>query len=723
MKPNDFQQLRTLALAALLLAACNQATPEPQLVPTRTLAPRVTAASVQTSQASQASNAPAASSTMPLTGLTLENAGQLKPIFEVDEPPPQHIYSVAEGRLTLYNSRAFEVVDSTTLAVKARTAVQINDDQASNFWYAASPNGKWGAIMQMSGAVDIYDLDTGKITKTLTVPQPSMQVASDIALSQDGSELVVISQGVLQRINVAGARRVGESQTLPQATQYVRFSEDASRVAAVQTTGDVVIVNAISGNPPITLTSPFTTTGIQLLNFSPNGTTFGASGGDALVVWDLSANEPRIRQTFTDLGGAVEPVFNRSGRFMAALAGTTVFLYDLQTQEGKGQFRLAGNAPIWSANFDPDGKTLFLAGSGELASFSVAETTALQSATRLPVSRGVFTADGKALLTWSTVYQSGDVARFDAQTGEVRGRLIHNAPVAWVMPDAMDKYVATLTFDREMQVWRTRDGELSAKIAAPITDTARTMLCFTPDGRNFVYLDGKRVILHDIERDRETQDFELPFAPNFISGCNNDKGILAAAGESAIRLFDLDGQSVATLNDTGDLDRAGALYLSKDGNRVAALSQTRLTIWDVATQKELQMVRLQRDPLIGAFSPRSDKFALNFGDDVDVLDVASGKLVSLDLPPGSSVTTLFPQDSRIIVTVAMIPTPETADQPFDQRVFMEGELDIWDLRQTGQLVRKIETEEALYSAAISDDGSRIVTSTRNNAMTVWGMGN
>jgi hypothetical protein len=47
-------------------------------------------------------------------------------------------------------------------------------------------------------------------------------------------------------------------------------------------------------------------------------------------------------------------------------------------------------------------------------------------------------------------------------------------------------------------------------------------------------------------------------------------------------------------------------------------------------------------------------------------------------------------------------------------------LSIWNA-QTGGLVRQIEVDEPIFSAAISDDGAHIATSTRGNALTVWDM--
>jgi hypothetical protein len=183
-------------------------------------------------------------------------------------------------------------------------------------------------------------------------------------------------------------------------------------------------------------------------------------------------------------------------------------------------------------------------------------------------------------------------------------------------------------------------------------------------------------------------------------------------------VLDLDGNTVAEL-DAEDVVDSGAVFFNRDASRVAALSPTHLTIWDLADKKEIQRVRLQRQPSYGAFNNAGDKFVISFGDDVDVLDVASGKAVSLDITEGSSVSVFFSQDPRMIITAASIPTPETASQPLSQRAFVKAELSIWDA--DGKLVRKIETDDPIYSAVISDDGKRIATTTRENAMTVWGL--
>jgi WD40 repeat protein len=702
----------------MALAACNQGSaPEPRLEPTRTLAPRPTQASAQAEAGAAATAATATPKPVAVTGLRVENVAELQPAFVIDQPPPQHIYAVASDRLTLYNTRSFEVLDATTLDTKARTEVQLKDRGEAGFWYAASPNGRFGAIMQLDGTVDVYDLDTSRVVTSTSVSPPSFEVASDIALNEDGSELVVVSQGQMQRIALGDPGAATDGPELPVATQAIRFSEDASRLAATQATGDIVIVNTLTASLPITLTPAFSQTTVERLNFSPNGRLFGASDREVLRVWEITDSGAELKHTFGNLEGSVEPVFDRSGRYMAAIDGPSVYLYDLQADEAKGEFRLSGNVPVWSANFDPQSEKLFIAGSGDIASFSVQDVRPLESSTRPPVTRATFSPAGQSLATWSSTYQSADVAVINVARQEAESRLAHDAPVRWVSYSPGGQYLATLTFEGALRIWRGDERVLD--IAAPESNSLRAILCFSSDDSQLAYLDGQRVIVHDIASDRVAGDFALPFEPKALSVCNNELRYIAASDGKSIELINLDGRAVETLSDAGaNLQDVGALYLSRDSRRLASLSPSELLIWDVEGGKVLQKIGLQREPLLGAFNPSGDKFALNFGDDVDVIDLGTGEVTSLDLPKGSSVSMLFPQDPRLIVTTSMIPTAETAARPLDQRTFVTGALSIWDA-QTGELVRQIDTDEPIFSAAISDDGAQIAASSRQNALAVW----
>ncbi len=448
---------------------------------------------------------------------------------------------------------------------------------------------------------------------------------------------------------------------------------------------------------------------------------FGASNANALRVWDLSNNEARVQQEFNDLNGAVDPVFDRSGKYLAILAGPAAYLYDLDKQEGQHEFRLTGGVPVWSANFDPKSETLFISGSGELASFRVSDGEPLQASTRPPLTRVAFAPDGRTLATWSATFASPNAAVMNASSGDIAARLTHRSPLRWLTYSPSGKYIATITMASTLHLWDMSSGEADINVSAPTTDTLRALLCFNTNESALAYLEDQKVVLQPVRRGDSTTSFMLPFQPVALTTCANEKRYIAAASESSIEVLDLKGKTVSKIDEAVNFDKAGALYFNQDGSRLAALSHTQLVVWDVATQKELQNIQLQREPVLGLFSPAGDRFALNFGDDVDVIDVNTGKAVSLDLPRGSTVTALFPQDPGVIVTAIQIASADTAGQRVELRNFVSGELSVWDAT-TGKLIRTIETDDPILTAEISDDGSQISTSTATNALTVWRVG-
>lgn len=704
-----------LGLAAMLMAACNRnATPEPRLEPTRTLAPRATEAPATAVPAvTEATPAPQA-----LTGLTIDNADALEEVFTLRQSPLRSIYSVSDDRITLFGTREFAIADPGNLQIQSRTPITLNAESAASYWYAASADGTAGVIMQLDGAVDVYDLATSQIITGLQVPPPATDIVSDIALNADASEVVVVSRGELRRINLKEGGFIGEGQSLPAESAFIRFSEDGSRVAAVQLAGDIVVVNVASGASAITLTNELTGA-IATLNFSPNGEKLGVSTNGGLVIWDLSGTRPRVQETFNDLQAVVEPVFDRSGKYMAALAGPSAYLFDLDSKQGIGEFRLPGDVPVWSASFDPKSETFYLAGSGQMASFSLPNGDPIDATAQIPLTRASFSPDGRTVSTWSTTYASGDVAVLNVEDGTPAGRLPHDAPIRWIINSPSGRYISSLTLDNTVHIWNASTSEPLADVAAPASDTVRALLCFALDESRVFYLDGKRVKSEPITQNVPAGEFALPFAPVALSTCSNDKRLLAVADADTVEVIELGGKRVSRIEMPADLGEIGALYVSRNGERLGVIGSTLALIYDTTTGDELQKVRLEREPLAGAFSDDGSKLALNYGDDVDVIDTTTGKSISLDLPKGSLVTVMFPRDSRLLVTAAQIASPVTANEALDLRDFVSGELSVWDVSGAGELLRKIEIEEPILTASISEDGSRIATNYTDNGMTVW----
>jgi WD40 repeat protein len=720
MNRSTGKSLVALGMAALLMAGCarNAATPEPRLEPTRTLAPRATAAPATPEPANPAATPAATTAPQALTGLTLDNAAQLAPAFTLRQPPPRHIFAVSDNRIVLFGTREFALAAPDSLRIETRTPITLSENVGPSFWYAASSDGSTGVIMQLDGAVDVYDLATSQLITQLLVPAPAAEIVSDIALNADASEAIVVSRGALQRINLKEGGLVGEAQSLPAESAFIRFSEDGSRVAAVQPAGEIVVVNVLSGTPAITLSNELTGM-IVTLNFSPNGQKLGVASDGALAVWDLSGSAPKVQQVFADLETAVEPVFDRSGQYMAALAGPAAYLFDLDAKQGIGEFRLPGNVPVWSANFNPQGSVFYLAGSGQMASFSIPGGEPIEAFAQIPLTRASFSPDGRTVATWSTTFASGDAAVLNVADSTPAARLAHDAPVRWLINSPSGRYLASLTLNNTVHIWSAPSGDPLADVAAPSTDTVRALLCFALDESRVFYLDGVLVKAEPITQNVPASEFDLPFAPVALSTCSNDQRLIAVADADSVEVIQLDGRRVSRMEMPAELGEINALYVSGNGSKLGVIGKALALIYDTASGDELQKISLQREPLAGSFSDDGSRLALNFGDDVDVIDTTTGRTLSLDLPKGSLVTVMFPQDSRMLVTAGQIASPETANEPLERRKFVAGELSLWDVREAGEQVRTIKMDDPILTASISEDGAFIATNFADNGMTVW----
>lgn len=228
---NRLARLTACGVALLLASACSprEAPLEARLVPTRTLAPRT------------ATTPTIAPTVISAPGLTPENSAQLSQVFYIEEPLPRHIYATTSDRLMLFNARHFELVSAESLTLMARIPIRLPRSEAGVLWYALSLDGRLGAIMQPDGVVDIYDLSDGRLIQSFTVPRPSAEVISDIALTADGRELVMVIQGALSRIRLSDGKRTDQGMTFPRSARAIRFAEDGSRVAVALATDEIVI--------------------------------------------------------------------------------------------------------------------------------------------------------------------------------------------------------------------------------------------------------------------------------------------------------------------------------------------------------------------------------------------------------------------------------------------------------------------------------------------------
>jgi WD40 repeat protein len=461
--------------------------------------------------------------------------------------------------------------------------------------------------------------------------------------------------------------------------------------------------------------------------FSPNGSWFGAGDGTAvLLVWNLGARQPSVAAQTILIEGPAFPVFDAQGVRVAILNNGLVTTYGLDSGTKQQEFRLSGEVAPSSAHFSEDGETLFVTSDSATESFAVSNGDRLQSSARLAMTRLAFTNDGKRILTWGTLTQSPELGIVDAATGDVAARLKHDSPVRFVIQGEVGEFVVVVTGDSTTHVWSLRDQSEVLTLRAPANAQRSGALCLTPKEDGVVMIADDEVVIEPIASAIKKSRFALPAEVSNFAGCNNSAGHFAAVTASDIQVLDLAGavQAKIALPNDDNLQQASLFQMSNDGKTVAAVTRDALYIWDVASETLSHKVTLEAPPIFGFdISPDGQRIDLNYGDAVDLVDVASGKRLSLNLPTKPTarwVSVLQTADSESVVTVGMVSDEDSASQPVSQRNYRTGELTVWSAK-TGDVVHSIETDDPLYAAAINADGTAIATGGRNNVLNVWGV--
>lgn len=696
--------------AALLLAACSSRnTAQTQLEPTRTLPPQPTAAAVTATPPPASDSAP---TTRPLTGLTRDNVAALEKLYTRSEALPRNIYTVVDDRVGLFSNNLFEVFDVDTLQSIKQTPVEVKDPD-STYWYALSADARFGAIMDASGNVDIYDLDLGKRAKTLKIDKINTTSPADIALNADGSDAVIVANGGVERINVASGDPVGRTRPIAEDALFVVFVRDGSRVAVVRGDGVIDIVETRTGK---TITLDDAIQELALLSFSPDGRRFSTANQNKVWVWDAVTGKEVW--SFGELSAPVSVAFPPSGDVIVIYGddGGAV-MYDIAKREPGQEIALSSGGAIRSVQFSVDGKTLYAEGAGLLERFDAADGSRLATLRRFAATQLQFTPDNR-LLTWSDRYENGELAALSASDGKTTVSMLHSQPIRRALLSRTGKYVASSTADRAVSVWRMQDGSKVLNIGEGTAP--RGILCLSPDESTLAYFENGTVIVREIEGRNTRKRFKAPFEELLgLTYCDNAKGYVAFQNEKTIEVMTLDGRTVSSIDMGAAITDSAQLEMSVDGRYIAGLVNSKVLVWDVASGKEAASLTLEDSRAQFQFSTNSDMLVISSGDRTELLNVKTGKPVVLDVPSNHLIALSFPPDGRIIVTTSRILDP---DRPFvgSEPNFTRGEITVWDAA-TGRALRQIELDDPVYSSALSPDGTRLATTGYDGSVTVWGI--
>jgi WD40 repeat protein len=599
------------------------------------------------------------------------------------------------------------------------------------FTVAWTPDGKRlitsGAAkpgtLASAGEVKLWDAETGRrLPLELKGPQENM---GEVALSADGRFLA--AGNTTSAVQVwdlqSGERFTLEGPGKPAARPAgLSFSPDGKRLAS----RTVYVVDAHSNQREITVWDLTTRKaivaikdlpqGLNLVVFSPDGKYLTSPHYYAgIQVWDAATGREAVAFEYGNGTTASRAAFHPDGKLLAVCMEVGIVVFDLAMRQRVATWSSASTALLLSLAFSPDGTR---AASGSLD--GLVELWDTQTGQRVDTFRGhvggvrsvAFSPDGTRLASSGI---DGSVRLWDIN----RQRAALSIPRTAVgradlklelSPDGQS--VLTGVGSTAVRLWSTSTGKLRA---GPFEHQHQVQCAnLTPDGKRLIVADkGKVVRIWDVAARKElctfAYDAELGGSAGFVtpSAISPDgKWYALPAQDGTIRLHD-------TTTGAPGLSLKGPptqspLEFSPDSSHLVSGSEDRVTVWNVATGREIATFTVSGININRVhFSPDGKRLAVagyNFftASDARIVDLDGGHPVVLK---GHALA---------VFDVAFCPDGERVATASTDRTVR-----VWD-RATGQelLMLKGHTRP-VTSIRFSLDGLRLISVSADRTARVW----
>lgn len=436
--------------------------------------------------------------------------------------------------------------------------------------------------------------------------------------------------------------------------------------------------------------------------------------GQATTIYDGQAPTVRMSPwTFSPDGKtlAMTRVTNTNGNYDAA-----VVLWDVDAQKAVATFK----GSVWGIAFSPNGRTLVTSGGNTIRFWDIAtrrELAALKQSDS--TTQIVFSPDGRRLAIGTG---SGAVKLWDATTRQEIGTLKgHTGEVFNLVFSRDGRQLASSSRDATVKLWNVAaQQELNTYKGHT---AAVYSIAFWPDGKTLASSGADHMVrLWDVAPRQNPTSFPDPTCP----GCQLRRFALSPDGktlafvkiknqQNVFRLWDAaTGQELAALK--GDSTRIFGIAFSPDGKTVAAAGYTDKTakLWDVASQREI--ITLNHTKHVGhvAFSPdgkmlasysveRPDPFGLDRQNcAVTLWEVATGRelaTITLSVEAGPMV---FSPNGKLLATG-----------------HGNGVVKLWDVATRRELAELKGHDVVIRSLAFSPDGKLLAAGSWDGTVQLW----